>query len=73
MNDDYYCLGWDSAGFITHVTMGTELCCKTTAKQIRGYYKSVKVVDFEVGQRLIDADYKEWFKQYVLQGKRDAV
>ena len=65
MNNDevFYCLGWDSAGFITHVTNGTKECCKTTAKQIRPHYKSVRIVDEFVGRELIDADLHKWIRE----------
>ena len=69
---DYLTLGYDSAGFITHVTRGAKECCKATAKQIRHHYKSVKVVDDEVGDKLLELDYMKWFKAFV-KGEREII
>lgn len=63
-----YTLGFDKAGFIVHVTNGTKECCKITAKQIRRHYKSVKIVDDDVGSMLIDADlHKRIREQHKMQ------
>lgn len=62
---DYVTLGYDMAGFITHVTRGTKELCQKTAKQIRKNYKSVKVVDDEVADKLLELDYKNWFTSFV--------
>ena len=61
---DYYCLGFDSTGLIAHVTIGEKWLCESTAKQIQPHYKMVKVVDYEVGQMLIDADLHKWIKMW---------
>lgn len=62
--DDYMCLGFNSAGVILHVTNGTKECCKETARQIRGHYKSVRVVPYDKGRELVDEDYKRWFREW---------
>lgn len=62
MNDKVV-LGYDSAGFITHVTRGTAECCKTTAKQIRPHYKMVKVVDDDTADKLIELDKIMWIRE----------
>ena len=53
---DYATLGYDNAGFITHVTRGEKWLCKSTAKQIRSHYKSVKVVDDDTADKLLELD-----------------
>lgn len=59
---DYVVIGYDNAGFITHVTRGEEWLCRSTAKQIRRNYKSVKVVDDDTADKLIELDLKNWIK-----------
>ena len=60
---DYACLGFDTAGFITHVDRGTKEFCKSCARQIRGHYKTVKVVDDYVADILINADLHKWIRE----------
>lgn len=60
--DDYAVLGYDNAGFIAHVTRGEKWLCESTAKQIRNYYKSVKVVDGNKADELVEQDCKEWIR-----------
>ena len=68
---DYACLGFDTAGFIVHVTRGEKWLCKSTAKQIRPHYKSVKVVDDDVADMLIDADLHKWIRENRKQREND--
>lgn len=59
---DKVVLGYDSAGFITHVTRGTAECCKITARQIKNHYKMIKVVDDDTADRLIELDLIKWIR-----------
>ena len=59
---DKVVLGYDSAGFITHVTRGTEDCCKGTAKQIRKHYEMVKIVDDDTADKLLELDLINWIR-----------
>ena len=60
---DYATLGYDSAGFIVHVTRGEKRLCQNTAKQIRSHYKSVKVVDDDVADKLLELDMIKWIRE----------
>lgn len=60
---DKVVLGYDSAGFITHVTRGTIECCKATAKQIKNHYKMVKIVDDDTADKLIELDLINWIRE----------
>lgn len=59
---DYATLGYDNAGFIAHVTRGEKWLCQSTAKQIRKLYKSVKVVDDDTADKLIELDLINWIR-----------
>ncbi len=59
---DYVTLGYDSAGFIAHVTRGEKWLCQSTAKQIRKLYKCVKVVDDDTADKLIELDLIKWIR-----------
>ena len=59
---DKVVLGYDSAGFITHVTRGTAECCRTTARQIRSHYKMVKIVDDDTADKLLELDLIKWIR-----------
>lgn len=62
MDMDMVVLGYDKAGFITHVTRGTRQCCKHTAKQIKEHYKMVKIVDNDTADKLIELDLINWIR-----------
>lgn len=59
---DYATLGYDNAGFIAHITRGEKWLCQSTAKQIRKLYKSVKVVDDDTADKLIELDLINWIR-----------
>lgn len=59
---DYATFGYDNAGFIVHVTRGEKWLCDNTARQIRKAYKSVKVVDDDTADKLIELDLIKWIK-----------
>ena len=62
-DDDFYCLGYNTAGHILHVTTGTKELCQSTAKQIRSKYKSVRVVPYDKGRELLQEDRDSYFRQ----------
>ena len=59
---DYATLGYDNVGFIVHVTRGEKWLCDNTARQIRKAYRSVKVVDDDTADKLIELDLIKWIK-----------
>lgn len=60
---EYIVLGFGTAGDIKHFSsMGTKELAQSCAKQIRMYYKSVRIVDRETVDRLLDEERKSRMK-----------
>lgn len=57
MNEEYIVVGFDTAGFIKHTSiMETKELAQSCASQIRRGYKSVRIVDRETFDRLLEMD-----------------